>query len=153
MVDDLEVRIDFDFTGVPDYDLKKCTTLFETIAEIIGHSTKATLSLKSSFYALGGNSLNSIFAVSKLRSQGYFIHISYFISAKNLDEILSRIIDTANSARIKREPRNCDRKPFVEPLAHEHKDDAIEYAIHFHFLRSQLINGNFIQVNCYKFSG
>lgn len=114
---------------MPNCNLQKCKVLFETIGEIIGRSTRATLSLKSNFYALGGNSLNSIFTVSKLRSQGYFIEISDFISAKNLDEMLVKIMDTDNLMQIKQEPKEGDLQQFVEPLAHEHKEDAIEYEI------------------------
>lgn len=126
-IDDPEIVIDYDYTDAPNCQLQKCKILFETIGDIIGRSTRTTLSLESNFYALGGNSLNSIFTVSKLRDQGYFIDISDFISAKNLNEMLVRMTDTENETQIKHEPKEGDLQQCVEPLAHEHKEDAIEY--------------------------
>lgn len=67
--------------------------LFETIGEVIGRSARATISLESNFYALGGNSLNSIYTVAKLRDRGYYIEITNFISAKNLREILDYLTE------------------------------------------------------------
>lgn len=65
--------------------------LFEIIGQVIGRSTRATLSLKSNFYQLGGNSLNSVYTVAQLRSRGYFIGITDFIRAKTLCDILNAL--------------------------------------------------------------
>lgn len=69
-------------------ELQKAKILFETIGEVIGRSTRRTISLQSNFYELGGNSLNSIYTVAKLRDRGYIIEITNFILAKNLKETL-----------------------------------------------------------------
>lgn len=60
---------------------------------MIGHSNRATISLKSNFFDLGGNSMNSIFTVSQLRKKGHKIGITDFIKAKTLEDILNRMND------------------------------------------------------------
>lgn len=124
--DDPEVSLDFDYTGVSNNDFERCKALFETIGEVIGRSTRATLSLNSSFYELGGNSLNSIFTVSKLRSKGFFIEISEFISAKNLNEMLSKILDSEKESDKIDSPIENQVQMTAYPLATEHKEDAVE---------------------------
>lgn len=96
--------------------------LFETIGEVIGRSTRTTISLKSNFYELGGNSLNSIFTVAKLRERGYFIEVSDFIAAKSLQEILAHINENGNNdaPQVKNAPKFT-----AIPLAMDHKNDTI----------------------------
>lgn len=114
---------DFDYTGVSNQDLEKCKTLFETIGEVIGRST---LSLNSNFYELGGNSLNSIFTVSKLRSRGLFIEISEFISAQNLKEMLAKILNRENEKEGVDSPNYNHMQMTSCPLAMEHKSVAVK---------------------------
>lgn len=103
--------------------------LFETIGSIIGRSTRATMTVRSNFYELGGNSLNSIFTVTELRNKGYHISITNFIAAKNLGEVLDKLCSTeqinGNSVNIDLK-LDCDMKLEAVPLALEHKDDTIE---------------------------
>lgn len=47
--------------------------LFKTVGSVIGRSTRNTLSVKSNYYELGGNSLNSIYTITQLKEQGYII--------------------------------------------------------------------------------
>lgn len=100
--------------------------LFETIGEIIGRSTRATISLDSNFYSLGGNSLNSIYTVAKLRDRGYSIEITHFISAKNLKEALIYMtpIEAKHSTNIETNENNADFTAY--PLLFEHKEEAIQ---------------------------
>lgn len=108
-------------------DFEKCKILFETIGEVIGRSTRTTLSLQSNFYALGGNSLNSIFTVAALRSKGYFIDISDFLSAPNLRELMARITETESDPnQMLRAPNDSRIEMSMEPLAMQHKEDTIE---------------------------
>ena len=65
--------------------------LFETIGNIIGRSVRSKISLKTNFYELGGNSLNSIITVTQLCAKGYAISITSFIGAENLTEILNKM--------------------------------------------------------------
>lgn len=117
--------MDFDYSDVLNCDLDKCKILFETIGEVIGRSTRTTLSLKSNFYELGGNSLNSIFTVSKLRSKGYFIDISEFITAKNLEEMLTLLTEDKID-QVLRDPTEKQTHLEAQPLATDHKQDTIE---------------------------
>lgn len=97
--------------------------LFETIGEIIGRSTRATISLDSNFYSLGGNSLNSIYTVAKLRDRGYSIEITHFISAKNLREALIYMtpIEAKHTINIE-----TNESYTAVPLTFEHKEEAIQ---------------------------
>lgn len=70
---DNETQIDIDYTDVPEDKMEAAKVLFETVGSVIGHSTRLTLNLRSNFYQLGGNSLNSIYTVTKLRDHGYVI--------------------------------------------------------------------------------
>ena len=68
-----EIRVDF--KGVENSKLKAAKCLFETIASTVELNAQhsQTLTIKSNFYEIGGNSLNSIYTISKLREKGYFI--------------------------------------------------------------------------------
>lgn len=103
--------------------MEKAKVLFQTIGEVIGRSARTTISLQSNFYELGGNSLNSIYTVAKLRDRGYSIEISDFISAKSLREALDHtneidIIRGNNLSTVKAD--------FVAyPLSEEHREETI----------------------------
>lgn len=77
----------------------KAKALFETIGELnsFASSQNHTISLHDNFYEIGGNSLNSIFAIAKLRDKNYSIDISNFITAKNLSEILLKMVPLENN--------------------------------------------------------
>jgi hypothetical protein len=47
--------------------------LFETVVSVLGGSIRSKVCRGANFYGLGGNSLNSVFTVTKLRQQGYVI--------------------------------------------------------------------------------
>lgn len=116
------IVIDYDYSGVALNELQMTKILFETIGDVIGRSTRTTISLKSNFYELGGNSLNSIFTVARLREKGYFIEVSDFIAAKNLHEMLAHINenDSGDNGVVKNVPTFT-----AMPLAMEHKNDTI----------------------------
>lgn len=127
--DDSNIEIEYDYTGVCDTKMSMAKDLFETIGQIIGRSTRHSLSLKSNFYELGGNSLNSIFTVTQLRNKGYFISITDFISAENLGEILNKICDAHNENRFDGfdvDAINDEMNLTIQPLAAQHKNDIIE---------------------------
>ncbi|GAB0092883.1 uncharacterized protein DMENIID0001_079320 [Sergentomyia squamirostris] len=128
---DSNVTMNFDYTGIPDDQLKVARDLFENIAAVIGRSARApTLSLHSNFYELGGNSLNSIITVTQLREKGYNISITEFISAKDLSEILQIMYEGITQEISKINPKiiegNQPWKLNVVPLNHSHRDDVIE---------------------------
>lgn len=141
--DDAEIEFEMDFCGIADDNkMVKAKVLFETVANSIGRSIRSKLSSESikligyfyltiffliataNFYELGGNSLNSIYTVTKLRELGYFISITDFIKAKNLGEILDKL-------QVNDETRDDDYELQNDlgfeclPLALEHKEDTI----------------------------
>lgn len=65
--------MELDYTGITNKNMAAAQTLFETIASVLSKSARSTLNVESNFYELGGNSLNSIYTVTKLRDQGYVI--------------------------------------------------------------------------------
>jgi len=114
-----------DYSGVPNQDLAKAHILFPTIASVIGRSGRVLVTLHSNFYELGGNSLNSIYTVTKLRDQGYQIGITDFITAKNLADVLNRMKLMSSDEEPLKE--TIDQKPYIfESLSDCHKEDAIE---------------------------
>lgn len=125
-LDDPEPAVDFDYTGVSQNELVKARALFETIGEVVGRMARTTISLQSNFYALGGNSLNSIYTAAKLRDRGFSIEISNFISAANLKEILyymTEIDRNPNENVISSENKG---KLVAIPLQMEHKKQTIQ---------------------------
>lgn len=92
--------MDYDYSDICETQKNIAKDLFETIGQVIGRSTRTTLSAKSNFYELGGNSLNSIYTVTQLRNKGYFIGISDFITAKTLQDILDKICMAANGVGV-----------------------------------------------------
>lgn len=124
--DDPQPVVDCDFNGVPSNELAKARTLFETIAEVVGRSARATISLESNFYALGGNSLNSIYTVAKLRDSGFCIEISNFISAKNLREILDYMTEIDENPSETIAVSESKGKFVAVPLRMEHKTQTIQ---------------------------
>lgn len=114
----------YDYTGVPEEDLEKAKVLFPTIASVIGTSSRGTITSNGNFYELGGNSLNSIYTVTKLRDQGYYVGITEFITAKTLGEVLklmkSNVENDSLNESIDEEQR------YFEMLNNSHKNDAID---------------------------
>lgn len=129
--DDVSIVLDYDYTLVPE-DLKSTARdLFETVGGVIGRSTRTTLTPRSNFYELGGNSLNSIFTVTLLREKGYSIGISEFISAKNLGEILVKMVkNNKDDAPVPMEDDWTTACPHLDmesiPLRMSDKKDVIE---------------------------
>ncbi|XP_059608973.1 beta-alanyl-bioamine nonribosomal peptide synthetase ebony isoform X2 [Phlebotomus argentipes] len=128
--DDSNVTVDYDYTGVPDDQLKVATDLFLTIGSVIGRSTRTVLTLSSNFYELGGNSLNSIFTVTQLREKGYNISITDFIASKDLGEILQILHEGVTKEISKINPKIIEEgqqwKLSAIPLNDTHKQDVIE---------------------------
>lgn len=125
--DDPEPAVDYDYSGISQNERAKAQALFETIGEVIGRMTRATITLESNFYALGGNSLNSIYTVAKLRERGFCIEISNFISAANLKEILDYMTEMAQSPKSKTIVSSKNKGNFVAmPLQMDHKAQTIQ---------------------------
>lgn len=71
--DDTEIPLDIDYEGVQPEQMEAAKCLFETVGAVLGRSARAALSVRAGFYELGGNSLNSIYTITRLRDRGYYI--------------------------------------------------------------------------------
>ncbi|CAB3257676.1 unnamed protein product [Arctia plantaginis] len=133
--DDSEIPLDLDYSGVRPKDMEAATVLFETVGEVLGRSARGAISLSSGFYGLGGNSLNSIYTITRLRDKGYYIDISDFLGASNLGEVLSHMSTNHQSTN-----GSGDKEPrFVpEPLTDEHKDKVIEMIVSSFYNKAEL---------------
>jgi hypothetical protein len=80
--------------------------------------------VSANFYELGGNSLNSIYTVTKLRDAGFFVSITDFITASNLGEIIDKMHSKDESSMD--DEVQCDLGFKCLPLALEHKHDTID---------------------------
>lgn len=85
--------IEYDFTGIPDDRLQTAKEVFEIIGSVSKFTSRITISAQSNFYQLGGDSLNSVLTVSKLRDKGFCIGVTDFITAKCLGDVLDKICD------------------------------------------------------------
>lgn len=123
---DSEQYIDKDYTGVPAGQMEMAQDLFEIVGHAIGRSVRGTIGVKSNFYELGGNSLNSILTVSQLKEKGHFVSITQFISAANLGEILNVISKNGEKNYFSQLDEEFQRQLTVSPLRAEEKDNDIE---------------------------
>ncbi|KAF3424017.1 hypothetical protein E2986_06601 [Frieseomelitta varia] len=121
---DNEQCMNCDYTDIPEKNLAKAKVLFPTVASVIGAGGRADVSISANFYELGGNSLNSIYTVTKLRDQGYEIGITEFITAKCLGEVLDRMKISADDEPL--ENGLNEEEHIFEMLNDSHKEDVIE---------------------------
>lgn len=96
---------------------------------MIGRSVRGIINCNSNFYELGGNSLNSVYTVTKLRDQGYQISISDFISAKCMAEILALM--KVNWDMDDLEELTSSKQYNFEYLNDSHKEDVIQWVTNF----------------------
>uniref|UniRef100_A0A1B6MA14 Carrier domain-containing protein n=1 Tax=Graphocephala atropunctata TaxID=36148 RepID=A0A1B6MA14_9HEMI len=114
--------VDLDLCGVSD--LKAAQSLLKTVAAVLGGAARGTVSLSANFYQLGGNSLNSVLTVSKLRDQGYLIGITDFISAQTLGDIVGKMVPEDNKKEVETMMRNQKEKRYVSEILNcVHKQD------------------------------
>ncbi|XP_033330320.1 nonribosomal peptide synthetase ebony [Megalopta genalis] len=121
---DNDEYLNCDYVGIAEKDLEKAKVLFPTVASVIGRSGRANVTLDANFYELGGNSLNSIYTVTKLRDQGYEIGITEFITAKSLAEVIDRMRISTDDEPV--EKNLSEDQHYYEMLDDSHREDAIE---------------------------
>uniref|UniRef100_A0A1B0G5X8 Uncharacterized protein n=1 Tax=Glossina morsitans morsitans TaxID=37546 RepID=A0A1B0G5X8_GLOMM len=131
---DSSIVLDYDYSQVPDELREAAEDLFETVGNVIGRSTRTTLSANSNFYELGGNSLNSIYTVTLLREKGYNIGISQFITAKDLGEILHTMTKDCETSMVEDDNElwinSCPHLDMEAiPLQHNHKNEVIQIIV------------------------
>lgn len=64
---------EIDYKGIESGKRKAARCLFETIISVLENTIQRSLSVNTNFYDIGGNSLNCIQTITKLREQGYFV--------------------------------------------------------------------------------
>ena len=119
-----EQYMNCDYIDVPEADLAKAKVLFPTVASVIGGGSRADVRIDANFYEIGGNSLNSIYTVTKLQDQGYEIGITEFITAKNLGEVLNRMKTSTDGEPI--DNGLNEEEHVFEMLNDSHKEDVTE---------------------------
>ncbi|XP_050436014.1 uncharacterized protein LOC126842859 isoform X2 [Adelges cooleyi] len=114
-----------DYTGICTSQMSTAKCLFETVAEVLGSSLRSHVSPTSNFFALGGNSLNAIYTISKLADLGYSINVSEFIVAPDMGTIVKKLRFTG-----KPQLSGCDddwllEKYTMQTLEPKHKEQVI----------------------------
>ncbi|KAG8227193.1 hypothetical protein J437_LFUL003399 [Ladona fulva] len=149
-----------DLSMVPDYKRAAAVSLFQTVEHVLRGTGAAAstlpggilvskeencckrrrrgqpITLESNFYEIGGNSLNSVYTVMRLRDQGYIIGISDFVTSRSLGEILNKLHSEeelallADKSKIVKDDEISPSaviengpKFIPEKLSHTHKDD------------------------------
>ncbi|CAG9138066.1 unnamed protein product [Plutella xylostella] len=130
--DDAEIPLDIDYTGVEPEHMEKARVLFETVGEVLGRAARGELSVRAGFYELGGNSLNSIYTITRLRDKGYYIQISDFLGAANLGEVLSHLSSNPDCEE------SNEPKFVAEPMRDEHKQQVIDMIVSSFYEKAEL---------------
>ncbi|KOB65291.1 Ebony, partial [Operophtera brumata] len=129
---DSEISLEIDYAGVEPEALDKARVLFETVGEVLGRAARGALSITAGFYELGGNSLNSIYTITRLRDKGYYIEISEFLGAANLGEVLSSLTTSPDS-------EHHTRELFTpEPMKPEHKQLVTDMIVSSFYEKAEL---------------
>ncbi|KAJ8964557.1 hypothetical protein NQ314_004859, partial [Rhamnusium bicolor] len=89
--DDTNPEVEINYEGVTMNQMEAAKVLFETVATVLNRAARSAVTINANFYEIGGNSLNSIYTISRLSEKGYHINIGDFISAMDLGEILLRM--------------------------------------------------------------
>ncbi|XP_034837374.1 beta-alanyl-bioamine nonribosomal peptide synthetase ebony [Maniola hyperantus] len=131
--DDDAIPLDIDYSGVSPKDAEAARVLFETVGEVLGRAVRGVLSVRAGFYELGGNSLNSIYTITRLRDKGYYIEISDFLGASNLGDVLAHLTTNPDGTR-----ENDDTKFTARPMRHEHKEPVIEMIVSSFYEKAEL---------------
>ncbi|XP_011501560.1 PREDICTED: N-(5-amino-5-carboxypentanoyl)-L-cysteinyl-D-valine synthase [Ceratosolen solmsi marchali] len=126
----------YDYTDVSKEDLTKATILFKIIDSVLNLKNKNYLNIHSNFYELGGNSLNSVYTVLKLREKGLHIGITDFITATSMKSILDKI-KVGNSTEIVEDVTDMN-ECVLEMLNESHKEDVINMITESFFRKADL---------------
>ncbi|KAJ8940685.1 hypothetical protein NQ318_017735 [Aromia moschata] len=70
---DISGKVGISYEGVSSNAMEAARILFETIASVLNNAARSVISVNANFYEIGGNSLNSIYTISRLSEKGYHI--------------------------------------------------------------------------------
>lgn len=122
----IDATIDYDFNGIPKSERQKAGVLFETITEVVGRKMAANLSIESNFFKLGGNSLNTVYTILRLRDRGYAIEIADFIAAADLKEIIELMEEINHNHEQNMMGNGYEEHFFAEPLKMQHRHESVQ---------------------------
>ncbi|XP_065340194.1 beta-alanyl-bioamine nonribosomal peptide synthetase ebony [Cloeon dipterum] len=133
--------VQLDLSLCPESHLEAAEALLETVRSVLGAALKTdVLSLRANFYQLGGNSLNSIFTITKLQDQGYNIGISDFISASTLRDVVERMVikKALEASEMDKENLVPEQLYTAHMLSHEHKDSVYRIIVESFYEKSDI---------------
>ncbi len=107
--------------ALPDFDMlnQEERALLKTVASVVGSSAHKPIQLTDNFFDVGGNSLNAVTVVTRMRDQGYNLDITSFLSAKELAHVVPKLRQHCEHGQM--------GKYFVELLSDAVKDDVVRY--------------------------
>lgn len=123
--------------------------VFEIIGQCLGNELRGDLTGSSNFFELGGNSMNTVFTVTKLHEMGFYIKLTDFINAQNLRTMLKKIST--------RKPKTTDIQSITNmelvaiPINDNEKEDCFDLIATSFFHKSdmeQFLEG--VQLDHYK---
>lgn len=122
--DNMPVKMDL--SNIPKEKLNTARQVFAIIGQSLGTELRSKVTAKSNFFELGGNSLNSVFTVVKLRDNGFQIGLTDFLQARTVADILNRIVLSKKPQALDGNLRIvADMKLIAEPLDKMEKDEAM----------------------------
>ncbi|XP_050536385.1 gramicidin S synthase 2 isoform X2 [Daktulosphaira vitifoliae] len=118
-------KLIIDYSGVSSTKMSTAKSLFETLSDVLGNSLRSHITSNANFFALGGNSLNAIYTISKLADLGYSINVSDFIIAPDLGTIVKKMVFTGKPELSCCSEDWLQEKYLVQILEPKHKNDVI----------------------------
>ncbi|XP_053619845.1 beta-alanyl-bioamine nonribosomal peptide synthetase ebony [Plodia interpunctella] len=131
--DDTAITLDIDYSGIDEQDMEAARTLLTTVGQVLGRAARGALCARAGFFELGGNSLNSIYTITRLREKGYYIDISDFLGAANLGEVLSKLSTSPDCRNDNQEPKFT-----AELMRDDHKQQVIDMIVSSFYEKAEL---------------
>ncbi|KAJ8986012.1 hypothetical protein NQ317_013896 [Molorchus minor] len=120
--DDSNPEVEISYEGVVARQMEAAKILFEIVASVLNRAARSAICVNANFYEIGGNSLNSIYTISRLSEKGYHIAIGDFISAMDLGEVLERMTSDTIDAKLNTQPPSFSS----ELLKNEYKNAVLD---------------------------
>ncbi|XP_059470894.1 beta-alanyl-bioamine nonribosomal peptide synthetase ebony [Neocloeon triangulifer] len=133
------INVLLDLSSCPEHHKEAAQALLETVKSVLGGSLKTNvLTLDANFYQMGGNSLNSVFTVTKLRDQGFNIGISDFIAAANLGEVVEKMGPRKVALDVEMDKENRFPQYTAHMLTPEHKDSVFRMIVESFYQKADI---------------
>uniref|UniRef100_A0A0P5KZY5 Ss-alanyl conjugating enzyme n=2 Tax=Daphnia magna TaxID=35525 RepID=A0A0P5KZY5_9CRUS len=89
------------------------SALLKTVLSVLGGSLHKPLALTDNYFYVGGNSLNAVTVVTKLRDQGFYLDLVDFLEADNLHQV---VIKMEASSKCRDFSPTCGKQPQQQPV-------------------------------------